>query len=70
MIDHDPVDIAPLTLAPVRVMGVGVADEQVLSGPPAVAVAVFGFTVMVLSDVVAQGSPGLLVVNLKVTVPV
>ena len=70
VMDQAPVVAPPPTLAPVRVMAVGVADWQTVLGPPAVAV-FRGFTLMVRFAVAAaQPPPGALVVNLKVTVPV
>lgn len=70
VIDQAPVVALPPTLAPVKVIAVGVADWQTVLGPPGVTVAV-GLTVMVLvAFAEAQPPPGVLVVNLNVTVPV
>jgi hypothetical protein len=70
VMDHAPVVALPPTLAPVKVMAAGVADWQTVLGPPGVTVAV-GLTVIVLVPFAeAQPPPGVLVVNLNVTVPV
>ena len=38
MIDHAPVVALPPTLAPLKLMALGVGDRQTLFGPPAVAI--------------------------------
>ena len=71
VIDHVPVVAPPPIVAPINVIGVGVADWQAVRVAPAFTVAA-GFTVIVLSAKTATQGPapsGSTVVNLKVTVP-
>ncbi len=68
IIDQAPVVAPPPILAPLNVMGEGLADSQTTSGPPAFAMGAW-VTVMVLVALTAGHAPGALVVKVRVTVP-
>ena len=67
--DQAPVVAPPPTLAPAKVIAVGVADWQISADVPAVTVGA-GFTFIVLVALTAPQAPGASVVKVSVTVPV
>jgi len=67
VINHAPVEAPPPTLAPAKVIAVGVADWHAVFGPPAITVEA-GVTSIVLSSVAAAHAPGAFEVRVSVTI--